>query len=172
MCNFFQLNFKLKYSWFTMSCQLLYSKLTQSHTYIYSLSFLFFFFLGPHLQHVKVLSLGVELELQLLAYATATAIRDWSCVCDLHHSSRQYWIPDPLSKARGWTCILTDTSQIHFRCTHNGNSHIPFLTLSSITVHPKRLDIAPPVLYRRTSLLIHSKCNSLHLPIPNSQAIP
>ena len=35
-----------------------------------------FIFLGPHLQHMKVLRLGdveVELELQLLACATATA---------------------------------------------------------------------------------------------------
>ena len=29
-----------------------------------------------------------------------------------------------------------------------------------------------PVLYNRTSLLVHSKCNSLHLLTPNSQSIP
>ena len=29
-----------------------------------------------------------------------------------------------------------------------------------------------PVLYNRTLLLIHSKCNSLHLLTPNSQSIP
>ena len=29
-----------------------------------------------------------------------------------------------------------------------------------------------PVLYSRTSLLIHSRCNSLHLPTPNSLSIP
>ena len=29
-----------------------------------------------------------------------------------------------------------------------------------------------PVLYSRTSLLIHSKCNSLHLLTPNTQSIP
>ena len=29
-----------------------------------------------------------------------------------------------------------------------------------------------PVLYSRTSLPIHSKCHSLHLPIPNSPSIP
>ena len=28
------------------------------------------------------------------------------------------------------------------------------------------------VLYSRTSLLIHSKCNGLHLPTPNFQSIP
>ena len=31
----------------------------------------------------------VELELQLPAYTTATETPDPSCVCDLHHSSRQ-----------------------------------------------------------------------------------
>ena len=35
-----------------------------------------FFFLGLHLQHMEVLRLGVQLELQLLAYARATAILD------------------------------------------------------------------------------------------------
>ena len=34
------------------------------------LSLSFFFFLGLHLQHMEVLRLGVELVLQLLAYAT------------------------------------------------------------------------------------------------------
>lgn len=31
---------------------------------------------------------GVELELQLLVYTSATATQDLSPVCDLHHSSR------------------------------------------------------------------------------------
>ena len=50
----------------------------------------FFIFLGPHLQHVEVPRLGVESELQLLAYTTATVMPDPpdpSCVCDLHPSS-------------------------------------------------------------------------------------
>lgn len=34
---------------------------------------LFFFFLGPQVQHVEVPRLGVELELQLPTYAIATA---------------------------------------------------------------------------------------------------
>ena len=39
--------------------------------------------------------LGVQSELQLLAYATATATQDPSCVCDLHLSSRQCQILNP-----------------------------------------------------------------------------
>ena len=58
------------------------------------LSFFFFFFFfcffGITLQHVKVPRPGVESELQLLAYATATtATPHSSCICDLHHSSGQ-----------------------------------------------------------------------------------
>ena len=36
------------------------------------LFFLSFFFLGPYMQHMEVSRLGVKLELQLLATATAT----------------------------------------------------------------------------------------------------
>ena len=53
--------------------------------------------------------LGVELELQLPAYTTATAMWDLSPICDLHHSSGQCRILNPLSKARDGTCILVDT---------------------------------------------------------------
>jgi len=38
--------------------------------------FLSFVFLGPHSQHMEVPRLGVQLELQLPAYATATATPD------------------------------------------------------------------------------------------------
>ena len=48
---------------------------------------------------------------------------------------------------------------------------ILFLLLSSIMVYSKRLGRVP-CLYSRTSLLIHSKCHSLHLVTPNSQSIP
>ena len=58
--------------------------------------------------------LGVKSELQLLAYATATATRDLSHICDQHHSSRQRWILNPLSEAKDRTCILMDPNQIHY----------------------------------------------------------
>ena len=63
---------------------------------------------------MKVPRLGVELELQMLAYATATAMPDPSHICDLHHSSQQHCIPDPLSVAGDGTLILMDTSRIRF----------------------------------------------------------
>ena len=58
------------------------------------------FFLGPHLRHMEVPRLEVELELQLPAYAKATAMWDPSHVCDLHHSSWQRHILNPLSEVR------------------------------------------------------------------------
>ena len=50
--------------------------------------------------HVEVPRLGVHLELQLLAYATTAAMPDPSHICNLHHSSWQYQILNPLSKVR------------------------------------------------------------------------
>ena len=65
-----------------------------------------FVFLGPHLQHMDVPRLGVKLELQSLAYTTATEMPDLSHVCHLHHRSWQCWILNPLSEARNQTCVL------------------------------------------------------------------
>ena len=73
-----------------------------------------FVFLGPHLWHTDVPRLEVESELELPAYPTAIAKPDPSFICDLHHSSWQIQILNPLSEARDQTCILMDTSQIHF----------------------------------------------------------
>ena len=78
-------------------------------------TFVLFFFLGPHLWHMEVSRLEVESELQLLAYTTATATPDPSHVCDVHHSSRQHWILNLLGEARDQTCVLIDTSHIYFR---------------------------------------------------------
>ena len=70
-------------------------------------AFLFFFcfvfififcFLGLHPQHMEVPRLGVQLELWPLAYARVTAMQDPSHVCDLHHSSQQLRILNPLSQ--------------------------------------------------------------------------
>ena len=59
---------------------------------------------------MEVPRLGVESELQVLAYTTVTATWDPSLVCDPYHSSWQPWILNPLSEARDQTLILMDTS--------------------------------------------------------------
>ena len=52
---------------------------------------------------------GVKSEVQLQAYATATATPDPSHICDLCCSLRQRWILNPLSEARDQTGILMET---------------------------------------------------------------
>ena len=99
--------------------------------------FLVFCFLGAHPWHMGAPRLGDESKLQLLAYATASATRDLNPSCILHHSSGQRQIPNPVGKARVWTCILMDTSWICFWCATAGTAKCSlFLTtlivLSSI----------------------------------------
>ena len=62
--------------------------------------FCFLAFLGPYPWHMEVPRLGVQSELQLLAYTTATVISGPSCVFNLYHSSWQRWILNPLNEAR------------------------------------------------------------------------
>ena len=78
----------------------------KEHLYLFII-IIILLFLGPHLWHMEVPRLGVELELQLLAYATDTEMPDPSHVCDLHHSSWQCQNLNPLSKARDQTHNLS-----------------------------------------------------------------
>ena len=82
------------------------------------------FFLGLHPQHTEVPRLGVKQELQLPVYTTA--MQDPNRICDLHHSSQQCQIPDPLSEARDGTSILMDTSRIRFCCVTTGTPQVYF----------------------------------------------
>ena len=91
--------------------------------------FFLFCFLGPHLRHMEVPRLEVELELLPPAYTTATATPDPSHVCELHHSSRQHRILNPLSGARDRTFNLTVPSWIHFRCITTGTPIVLFFKL-------------------------------------------
>ena len=63
---------------------------------------------------MKVSRLGAESEMPLPAYTTATATLDLSHICNLHCSPWQRWILNPLSKARDRTCVLMDTTQVHY----------------------------------------------------------
>ena len=82
----------------------------------------FFCLLGLHPWHMEVPRLGVKLELRCQPYVTGTAMQDPSYICNLHHSSPQCWILNPLSKARGQTCIPVDTSRVHNPLSYNRNS--------------------------------------------------
>ena len=83
----------------------------------------FVVFLWQHPWHMEVPRLGVELELLLPAYATATVMPDPSHVWDLHHSSQKHHILNPLSEARDQTFVLIDTSRVRNPLCCNGNSY-------------------------------------------------
>ena len=105
---------------------LIYELVTLISFLSFFLSF-FFVFLELHRWHMKVPRLRVKLELQPLAYSTATIPPDLSRIWNLHHTSRQRCILNPLSKARDQTCILMDTSQIRFHWAMKGTpSHSDF----------------------------------------------
>ena len=57
-----------------------------------------FCFLGPHPRHMEVPRLGLQSELCLPAYSTATAMWDLSRICDLHQTPPQRQILNPLSQ--------------------------------------------------------------------------
>ena len=71
--------------------------------------FFFFFFFMLHPWYMEVPRLEDESELQLLAYTTATAAWNISCIGDLHYSSQQHLILSPLSGAWGQTHFLLGT---------------------------------------------------------------
>ena len=98
----------------------------------------FFFSSQPHPRHMEVPKLGVKSELQPLAYATATAIAtpDLSRISDLHHSLWQHQTLNPLSRARGQTRILMDTSWVLNWLSHNRNSLNLGLCITLKTSYP------------------------------------
>ena len=86
----------------------------------------FFVFLGLPQWHMEVSRLGVKSELHLLAYTTAAAMWDLSCICNLHHSSSQCQILNPLIEANDRTRILMDTSQFCYLRATTGTPSLLF----------------------------------------------
>ena len=113
-------------------------------------------FLGPHPRHMEVPRLEVESELQLPAYATATAAREPSCICELHHSSWQRWILNPLSETRDQTRNLMVPSQICFHCTTTGTPQAPILTYATAGGNAKSLThcMRPGVEFESSWILV------------------
>ena len=85
-------------------------------------------FLGLNLQHMEVHRLGVELELQLPAYTTATAMPDLttSATCAAACGSGNAGSFNPVSEASDQTCILMDASQVFNPLSHNGPPKLAF----------------------------------------------
>ena len=102
-------------------------------SFVYCSSFFFVFcfflsfFLGPYLWHMGVPRLGAESELQQPTYAIATAMPDPSFICNLHQSSWQHRILNPLNEARDWTHNLMVPSWIRFCWATMGTPHFHFI---------------------------------------------
>ena len=89
---------------------------------------------------MEVPRLGVELDLQLIAYTTATAMPDPSQFCGQHCSLRQYRILNLLGEARVQTCILMDTGRVLDLLSHNRTPKNSTLNKERITdTQPKLL---------------------------------
>ena len=96
---------------------------------------------------MEVPRLGVTSQLQVLAYTTATAMEDLNHVYDLHHSSKQHQILNPLCKGSDWTYVLMDTHQIRY---HGATTGTPAVFLFDIRV----LQLNVITLYMQVSLIL------------------
>ena len=76
---------------------------------------------------MEVPRLGDELELSFQPTPEAD-MPDPSHVCN--HSSWQCWMLNLLSKARDWTCVLMDTSQIRFCWVTMGTPCVVYFYIS------------------------------------------
>ena len=83
---------------------------------------------------MEVPSLGVQSELQLLAYTTVTATADLSHICDLHHSTQQRQNLNSLREARDQTCNLRVPSQTCFHCATMGTPEGHFFCFIDVVI--------------------------------------
>ena len=89
---------------------------------MFSFFFSFFPLLWPYLRHMEVSRLGVQSELQLLAYVTATTMPDPSHICDLCCTLYQCQILNLVSEARTKTTSSWTLCRVLKPLSHNGNS--------------------------------------------------
>ena len=134
--------FPLKFYYMWHGKQSILKKISQTNSIEGNLILFFFFFLPLlwSLQHMEVPGLRVELEPQLPAYTTATAMPDLSCMCNLHHSLQQCWTRPGIEITSSRTLCWVLTLQ-----SHKGTPIFLFLMLH---IHQK------PIL--RHNLLRHT----------------
>ena len=139
------------------------SALQQSNSviYLYILFLVLCLFWGPHPWHMEVPRPVVQSGLQLPA--TATAMQDPSHVFDLHHSSRQRWILNPLSEARDRTHNLMAP---HLICFCHAMPGTPFFFIFfPMMVYPRIMQPVPCALvcsgvfsYTLVPFLVLTRC--------------
>ena len=84
-----------------------------THLYMYMYNFVCFFFRATLMAYRSFQAEG-PIRAAAAVCATATAMPDLSCSCDLHCSSWQGWILKPLSGVRDRTHILMDIARLHY----------------------------------------------------------
>ena len=119
---------------------------------------LFLPFLGPFPRHIKVPRLGVESEPEPQAYTKATTTQDPSHICNLHHSSRQCQILNPLSKARDQTHNIIVPSLIRQPLSHDENSYLMYFKCFL-----NRLNCTSSCLYYTCALHICRNSLQIHI---------
>ena len=109
--------------------------------------FCLFVFLGPHPRHTEIPRRGVQSKLMLPAYTRATATRDLSHICDLHHSAQQCRILNPLSEARDQTSVLMGAGWVRSPLSHDGNSYLCYSKTPSLGLIGELVErVASPLL--------------------------
>ena len=88
--------------------------------------YIYFVFLGLHLAAYGGSQARGPIGTVAAGLARATATRDRNRVFDLHHSSWQCRILNPMSKAGDWTHNHMVPSQICFCCATTGTPVLPF----------------------------------------------
>ena len=85
---------------------------------LFSVFWGFFFVFLPFSRAVPVVYGGSQARGRIRAVATrlhqSHSNADPSCVCNLHHSSQQCWILNPMNKARDQTFTFMDTSRVWY----------------------------------------------------------
>ena len=94
---------------------------------------------------MEVPRLGVKSELQLPTYTTATAMPEPSHMCNLHHSSQQHQIPNPLSN-------LMVPSRIYCHCATTRTPNLFLLSKTFLQYQIRILNAS--VKYRLTFLCV------------------
>ena len=142
-------------AWWVCAPNMKYHPFSKCSSAFMPLLFIYLFCLvGLRLWHVEVHRLGIESELQLPAYTTATATPDLSRVCNLHHSSWQCQILNPLSKARDRTFILMDSCWVCYHWAMLGISSCHFLSFHFLNLKLKTLGSSLLVLSKWPNCLI------------------
>ena len=96
------------------------------------------------------------MELQLPVYTTDTATPDLSHIFDLHHSSQQRQILNPLTEARDRTCNLMDPSRVCFCGATTGTPRELGFLISSCMSCLYVLNINPLLVTSLASIFSHS----------------